>query len=465
VVLGLRQTLERQMKNGLVIRSLLLALAAATVGCGDDATENTGGADADAGKDAGDKSSGNADAGDKPAPESDAGVKPDSDAEVVDGSVAQSDAGEAADAGAKIFGFIREAEGSSFVTLTNEILPDDSPEVASGREIDGWTLFAGGNAITALGSEVQQWKVNDDLTLSKGPALSFAQFPLNEGEVNFFYQFEADTRHLYLPFDLTSRVIYDPVDMKVVGTREDSQIPTTLEGLRLEGAGNRTMMKAKGQPVQMAYFFRDDDWWKFASKSIIALYDPETHEESKLVEIGCPGLAVSSRDEEGYTYWSTWDYKGIVAAYGMGPWPCVARLTPDGELDESFTTDLRDLTGGLSHRMFQYVRNGWAVMLVWDHKSSAIDFDNPQPDDDASEKWWNDSLWSIWKVDLKTMKAAPLEGIEGEINAEIYIEYVDDKIFFNVPYEKWEKMRRYELNDDDTVKLLPEPKGNWHFVR
>jgi len=67
-----------------------------------------------------------------------------------------------------------------------------------------------------------------------------------------------------------------------------------------------------------------------------------------VIEAPCAGLAVVSQDEDGNTYFSSWDYGPLRALYDMAPGPCTARVTKDYELDEAFiatlfATDLRDV--------------------------------------------------------------------------------------------------------------------------
>lgn len=454
---------------------LTLSAAAPLIGCGDDDDDGassssgsggkSGGAGTDGGK-AGAKAggAGGAAAGSGGAGKPAVGGATDEDAGTPSGD--PKDAG-SSDNGDHIYAYTVETETGGFITLTKAVLPEGAPELApeKAREFSGWTYFMGGQALTANGAEAVQTKINDDLTFSEGAVLSLADYPLSDGEVNWFFAWQADDHHVFMNYDLTSRLVFDPIEMKVLGTKEDSKIENTFEGLRLDNAGNRSGLKSPDQPTQMAYFYRDEDWWKFGSKSIIGFYDNTTFEEIKRVEIPCPGLAVASRDEEGNTYWGTWDYKGVVAAYGMGPWPCIARIDAKGQLDEAFTTDLRDLTGGLSHRMFQYVRDGWGVMAVWDHKQSGLDFENPQPADNAFDLWWNGPGWSVWKVDVKNKKAEPFPGITQPVNPEIQVKKVGDKIFFSVASEEYTKYTWYELNADDTLTSLPEPKGFWDLVR
>lgn len=409
------------------------------------------------------------------------------------GSAKAGSDGSAAGAGGKggsgddgIYGYVRD----NFVNLAASTdVPHDAPELdpKKAREFEGDPYFIGGAAVDTAGVELHQVKVSDDLKWSNGPVLDFSQYPFGEDGVSFFFSWQVDEHHVYFNYDITSRVIWDPTDFKILSNQDDSKIPLKFEGLPLEASGNRSGLKAGEQPVQMAYFWKDEDWWKFGSKSIIALYDRKTGAESKLIDVECPGLAVGTRDEEGYTYWGTWDYKGIASLSDQGAKPCLARITPKGELDEAFTTDLLDLTDGKFGKNFMYVRDGWGLYMVFDHEKTGFDFTKPAPAEsdittNPIDYWWNPNYWKVYRVDLKAKKAEPFEPLDGTMVLEYGIQRVDDRVFLMIDYaetwdskktagDQWEdvaKGRIDELLPDDTVKPYSvdgDERGRWVRIR
>jgi hypothetical protein len=383
-----------------------------------------------------------------------------------------------------VYAYVR----GNFVNLakTTDLL-DDAAELdpAKAREFENEPFFVGGAAVDQTEFELRQYKVGDDLTWGDGPKLNFSQYPFGEDGVSWFFSWQVDEHHMYFNYDLTSRVVWDPTDFKILTSVEDSEIPLKLDDLTIEPAGNRSALKAGMQ--QVPYFWKDEAWWKFADKSVIALYDRETHEESKLIEVGCPGLAVGTRDEDGNTYWGTWDYKGIAHLYGQGAKPCIARITPEGELDEDFTTDLLDLTGGKYGKNFTYVRDGWGLYMVFDHEKTGLDF-TKEPDANGGveknpfDRWWDATFWTVYKVDLKNKKAEVFEPLKDTMVLEYVVERVDDRVFIGVGYaetwdstktagDQWDEVAKWrveELQEDDSTEVFSregDGKGRWVRIR
>ncbi len=99
---------------------------------------------------------------------------------------------------------------------------------------------------------------------------------------------------MYMPFEGYKRIVWDPTDLEIVEVMEDSALEPEIDGLTLTAGGNRSGIRYDGAVMQ-PFFYKDEDWFEFAALSKIAVYDPETHEETKLIDAPCAGLAVASR--------------------------------------------------------------------------------------------------------------------------------------------------------------------------
>ena len=207
-------------------------------------------------------------------------------------------------------------DSSTYVTLTNAIDAKSGSAAlapAQAREFEGGIHVVSGNVLENVegSSNITQWKVDDNLTWTKGPTVNFSQYPLPEG-ANLFFNFQVDDHTMYMPFDITKRIVWDPTDMKIVRTIETSKLPLQVDGLMALPAGNRTGIQYKGT-IKAPFFYLDEDYLKFAEKTTLAVYDRKTHEEIGLIDLPCPGLAVATQDEEGYTYYGTWDYSPLMS--------------------------------------------------------------------------------------------------------------------------------------------------------
>jgi hypothetical protein len=130
--------------------------------------------------------------------------------------------------------------------------------------------------------------------------------------------------------------------------------------MSLEPGGNRNSVHYD-DVVMQAFFYHDEDWYDYGARSHVAVYDPKTFEETHVVDIPCPRLSLATRDEDGNTYFATWDTPAT-SLLGEAPPPCVAKLDSAGELIETF--DPREWTGGRAVNNFRYIGNGKAVANV-----------------------------------------------------------------------------------------------------
>ncbi len=122
---------------------------------------------------------------------------------------------------------------------------------------------------------------------------------------NLFGHNFLDDHTAYMPFDLTKRVIWDPTEMEIIDTREESSLELWRGDLMLDSAGNRASIHFDG-PVQQAFFLRD--------RGLVPARTGVDHRPSTIARhtkrrTRCPFRARAwpcDEDEEGYTYYGTW---------------------------------------------------------------------------------------------------------------------------------------------------------------
>lgn len=366
--------------------------------------------------------------------------------------------------------FTPDGERTVYIALTNsldvsEISFDDARElvgVANSQAIGGKLYISDGESPI-----ITRYEISDDLRWLGGDPvddrIDFEGFPLADN-ANFFGQYEVDEHTMYLPFEASKRIVWDPTELKITEVLEDSELEVQRDGFVLEPAGNRTGVRYDG-PVMQAFFYRDDDWYRYGATSPIAVYDPETHRETSIIEGPCPGLAVPSIDEAGNTYFSAWDYTPLFALYGAGPAPCVARVTPDRKLDESFTTDMTEWTGGHYVMNFRYVRDGWGFADVLMHEELDADFTG-KLDPAVLDQIWDFSHFQLWKIDVERGEAAPYEDVEGGSFGWSTAE-VDGRTFLFVPQDGGARTKIYELDEQGNATEFLEVLGDasWEKVR
>jgi hypothetical protein len=200
--------------------------------------------------------------------------------------------------------------------------------------------------------------------------------------------------------------------------------------------------------------------------SQIAAYNPSTHLETAGIEAPCPDLSVSSQDEAGNTYFSTWFYNPTLALYGDGPAPCVVRIKPDLTLDTGFTTDFTQLTGGKYVKVFRYLGNGKAIASVLDQETLEADFSG-EYDEDVDAAIWEADHWRLWMFDLEAGTAKPIEGVERAGSTFMWAKF-GERTFVFQRHADVGRTQVYELQADGTATERFDTEGwfyDWVRVR
>lgn len=358
-----------------------------------------------------------------------------------------------------------------YVHLTKSLDLDAEIDLSEAREFPGVANFAGvgGQLLVSSGTDplITEFEISDDLKWTDGSTVSFASYPL-EDNANFYYQYILDDQTAYMPFEVTKRLIWNPTAMTLGEVHDDTNLVLeTEDNLQLRVGGNRNGIRFDG-PVQQAFYHSDEDWHRFGDESYVAIYDPETHEERDIVTLPCPGLSMASQDEDGYTYYGSWDYVGTLALFGEGPAPCVARLTPDLELDESWTTDFTDLTDGRYVTNFRYVGDGRAVGNVLHHELLDADFDGGYDAEVGDFIWTSGDHWKFWMFDLDAWEAAPVDGIDVAVGSGAQFAVLDGRTFVFLPYDDWGRTKIYELDAEGRAVERSDTLGDvfkWIRVR
>jgi hypothetical protein len=433
--------------------ALLLALGLAAVGCDDDPAPSTG--DKDASTDTPDASSDKADSG------------------AADSGTADS----GSSTGKPVYAMMTQVYSTDDRTVylsLSDTLDLEEVDLKKAREFPGVANFGavGGRILVSSGQEatVTAFEVDEELRWKEQKVVDFSNYPLPDGDyANFFHQYIVNDHTAYLPFEVTKRIIWDPTDMKILRVDEESSLEDKLKkgNLELGSGGNRNGIRFKG-PVMQPFGYVDKDYLDYGTESYAAVYDEETHKEAKVIELPCAGAAMTTQDEDGNVYFGTWSYLGLRKLYDIGPAPCVARVKADLTLDEGFTTDFTDLTGGLYVNNFRYIGKGRAIGNVLDHNMLNADFEKEFDPDVDEAAWKSGKHWSFWIFDLKANKAWPVEGIENDVGSGAQFAVLDGRTFVFLPFDDWSKTAVYELDADGKAEKRFEVEGDvfkWVRVR
>jgi hypothetical protein len=333
----------------------------------------------------------------------------------------------------------------SYITLTDTLDIDSLPEDRA-RELGSYAFVSGseGKLLVSDGEspQITRYEITPELEWIEEERVSFAGEGIMGGGAGFERHWFVNDTTAYVTLDVTKRVVWNPKEMVITGVAEDSSLPLERDGFRLDATFNRQPRRLRG-PTLKPFYYRDEDWYIFGQYTSIAVYDPVTHAEEKIIDVPCPSLEVPSQDEVGNTYFSTWSYGPVPGLYGLGPENCVRRIKPDATLDEDWTPDLSEWTEGRPVNVFRYMRDGKAVGTVLHTDEVDIDYSS-YDEEEAAEL---ESHWRLWLFDLEAETAKPIEGIEGIGGGWFWANFAG-RTFLFVPDAEWSSSKVFELDTD-----------------
>lgn len=344
------------------------------------------------------------------------------------------------------------------ITSTELDAAREFPGVANLAAIDGRLLVSSGSEPT-----ITEFDISSDHEWSEGRTVSFADYPLLDN-ANFYYQFIVDADHALLPFDGTKRILWNPAEMAIEGTLDDTSLSPAEPGLTLEAGGNRNSVRYD-DAVMQAFFYHDDDWYDYGARSHVVVYQPDGFAEDHVLEVDCPGMSIATRDEEGNTYFSSWGLPGT-SIVGEAPATCVARVAADKETVELI--DLRDWTDGRLASNFRYVGAGRAFANVLHHEVFGVESPEELGDDVLEDVWASGPHWQLWLFDVEQGTGSQVDGIDVAIADGAQFAVLDGRSFVFLPYDDWGRTKGYELLPDGTAVEQFDTVGDvfkWERVR
>ena len=341
--------------------------------------------------------------------------------------------------------FDPDFNATSYVSIS-ETLDVSEADLHTAREFPGWATIAtvGGRLLVADESEprVTSYEITPARQWHELAALSFANYGI--ADAGFGRQWFLDEHTAYVELDVTGRVVWDPTELTISEAVEDSTLELKRGNLELEPGLDRQPRLRRGPVMRPFYYAEKTDWLEYAPTSQIAVYDPTTHHESRVLDAPCPGLHIGTQDEDGNTYFGLWDALPKLALFGEGPAPCVARVNADGTLDESWTPDLTSWTDGRFVMVFRYVKSGRALANVLHQEELNADF-TAGYDPSVGEELDTGEHYRVWLFDLENETAKPVEGLPNT-SWGFHAADIDGRSFIFLPYADWGRTRVYEVD-------------------
>jgi hypothetical protein len=298
--------------------------------------------------------------------------------------------------------------------------------------------------------------VDEDLTLSEGPSISFA----NHGAAGGQSVFISETRAYHLSPALDVIVVWNPSSMEITGTIA-LEPPPRSENFAADTFAHNG--KVVGDSVIWQIGSNDWDTPAVYPAATLAIVSATRDEPWRLVEdTRCAGTDGGYVDALGDYYVRAGAYWGYFAAFGAeapNVKTCVLRVRA-GEtvFDPDFLIDMRDVTGSYINYPWFHVQGSQYLAQSWDPGLALPE--------DPSEFWYADLVPQL--VDIDTRTATPYPDIEGSVMVQSGEFKVDGVTYYELNPEGYtlggDPSRIVELRPEGVVDRFTVP-GLWSLAR
>lgn len=301
-----------------------------------------------------------------------------------------------------------------------------------------------------------RYEVNEDLSLTRGPRLSFANEGVGGGGELVYV---SATRAYMLSPQLDHVVVWDPSSMEITGNIP-VELPERLTQNGFEPFAHKPQVV--GDLVVWQLVVGNFETSEVYPGVVLAVANADDEEPVRFVEddrcIGADGGYVDAR---GDYYVRAGGYWGYFVAYGSDPEStrtCILRLRAgEDSFDPDYLVDLRELTGSYVNFPWFHVQGSQYIAPVWPGAQ-----DIPEVVDDY---WFTRDLQPLL-VDIESGSVTPYPELEGAV-VNSSAEYRVD----GVSYYEWATEALGEGNADiselRTTGLVPRfsVPSLWAFAR
>lgn len=301
---------------------------------------------------------------------------------------------------------------------------------------DAWVL--GGKVFVADGEtpKVTRYSIADDGTLVAEGEVNFSAYGV--ATTAFWNAIWVSEQKAYMVNGQGAVVVWNPSTMAITGTMPLPPLPDMGVEKLLSASTDRGTIVA-GHRLYQAYYWADSTYTDYAAGSKIAIYDTDRDALLDVIDAPCPGLDVMTADEGGNIYLSNWTGNvGLALVNGATP-PCAVKL-PAGAaaVDTTWTLQWPTVLDGHEASAMRYSGDGHALVSVFHQERVQID-DKTDPFAIVGQP-----NWRIWRVDLSTLQAAEIDGIDWNSGAT-YQSRVDGLTYVLVPGELYATTKVYAV--------------------
>jgi hypothetical protein len=285
----------------------------------------------------------------------------------------------------------------------------------------------------------------EDGALVEGDQISFANYGLTD--FGFWVNVFVAPDKAYLQNGTAEYIIWDPAAMAISGTLPLPEL-AERDGLRpFLGYADRSAPVRDGLVYQSVYY-TNADYFEYDPGSSLLVIDTENDQVVDTIDVPCPGIDFSSRDEDDNLYFSSWVFAPGGAAVLEQPTTCVAKLAA-GEDTPTKLFDLPDVTEGRQGGVLRYLGDGKAVLSVLhDDNSSAT----------AVAEITYGPNWRFWLYDLNEGTAELIEGLDWNAGAA-YSASLTSTSHMLVPAGDYASTQVFAIATDGSVTPLVKSLG------
>ena len=299
-----------------------------------------------------------------------------------------------------------EQGSTSYVSLIGSLAVQPIVELADAREFPGYAPAdpLGGKIIVGSGEEpvLTRYAVDGAGGWTEEARVSFASYASSSLEASLY----VGADKAYAPFESTNFVVWNPASFTVVKELgAPAELPLVDGELKAHrGYGH----ELRGTTIFQPYYWADASFHRYSAGSKISVIDTATDQVSALLDVPCPHLHITSQDADGNLYFS--NGQGSIAPAVLDasqPKNCFAKIAAGAaSVAAEDVVHFADLADGREGSNFFHVADGIGFFNVYHAERDPT----PDPTDFAAIDY--SSSYHLWTLDLDTMQAAPMEGID-----------------------------------------------------
>jgi hypothetical protein len=290
---------------------------------------------------------------------------------------------------------------------------------------------------------VRRYTLAADRTLVEDGMIGFAGYGV--ASTAFWYAIWISAEKAYMANGQGEYVIWNPSTMTITGTMPHPPLEDRGDLLVGPASTDRGVI-VRGNRLYHPYYWANESYTDYAPDSRIAVYDTDEDRLLEVIEAPCPGLDIATADDFGNMYFSNWTGNAALTLVKGETPPCGIKL-PVGTHAVDPAWDWTAITEGREASAMRFSGDRHALLSVFHQERIQFDAD--------SDPWAVISTenWRIWRIDLETRQAAPIDAIAWNSGAT-YVQRIDGTTYLLVPSADYSTSQVYAVDGGSAQALF-----------